>query len=103
MVSAGILAILGVDHLALIWGFIGALGGMTLNPPTVKGRAVILVFVSTMLGAAFGTLLADRFDAPNLAVRIVCSAICAAGAQQILPLAVSWMMRRLERIFGKDE
>jgi len=98
-----ILALLGVDHLALIWGFIGALIGMTFNAPTARGNALVSIFVTAMFGAAVGTLISDRFEAPSVPLRIVVSMLCAAGAQQLLPAMIEMLTRRLKRIFGTEE
>lgn len=98
-----ILALLGVDHLALIWGFIGALIGMTFNKPTARGNALVSIFVTAMFGAAVGTLISDRFDAPSVSLRIVISMLCAAGAQQLLPAMIEALTRRAKRIFGAED
>lgn len=101
--SAAILALLGVDHFALIWGFVGALFSLTTAPPVGRSKALMTVALSTFIGAALGTLLADRINANAVPiVRIVAALVCAAGAQQLLPLAVQLISNRLKKWSGDD-
>ncbi len=98
--SAALLALLGVDYYALLWGIIGAIFSLSYLPPMGKRAAVATVVISSMIGAAFGTALAEKTGSRSLL--IVLALVAAAGAQPIMAAAVRALVRRVARLGGTD-
>lgn len=94
--SATLLALFGVDYYALFWAAIGAVGALLYAAPTQRGRAAITVVVSSFLGAALGTALAEQFGGTR-SVLIVCALVCASGPQVLITSLLNRVVTEINR------
>lgn len=100
-ISAAVLALLGVDYYALLWGVIGAVFSLLYSDPIGRRRAIITVLVSSFVGAAVGSAIAEQSGARSLL--IVAALICAAGARPIVATGIQVVVSRVGRLAGSGE
>jgi hypothetical protein len=103
-VTAVTLAAIGLPHLALVWGFVGAAVAIVLTPPESKERALLTVFASGLVGAAGGSAAADYIAGQAVAsgsVLVVASLLIGAGAKPLLQKGIEVITALLDRIGGK--
>ena len=101
--SQVLLTLFGVDYYAMLWAFVGSLVAMAQTETTMsRPRAVVYVFLSTMVGAALGTAAFAYLDAKPKAVLLLCSVV--GGWQLIMAALVQAVVQRIKTIGGvKDE
>ena len=107
-ISGITLALLGVDHYALVYGLVGSLFALFQAERMGRGKAVLFVLLSTLAGAAMGSsvplvaglLTSKPLPAPALHVLLLVSCIvCGFGVQAILDRL---LRRGLHIIDGKS-
>ncbi len=94
--SAAVLALLGVEYFALVWGIGGAVFALTLTKPESRKAAIVSVVTSALAGAALASMLANLSGGGKSAL-IAIAFITAAGAKPI----VSKGIETLENVIGK--
>lgn len=94
--SAMLLALFGVDYYSLFWAGIGATGALLYAVPTKRGRAAISVVVSSFLGAALGTALAEQLGGSR-SVLIACAIVCASGPQVLITALLNRVVTEINR------
>lgn len=95
------LAIVGLPHLALLWGFVGAGIAIVFTPPESKQRALLTVLASGLVGAAGGAAAADYIaGGPQVggSVLVVASMLLGAGAKPLLQRSVDVIGAMLDRL-----
>lgn len=92
-VSAVTMALLGVDHLSIIYGLVGALFAMFEAERMGRWRAIFYVVLSTVAGAAMGNSLAGLVTGDRFVLFVGCI-VCGFGTHAIL----SRLLRRGLRI-----
>lgn len=98
--SIATMAVLGVNHLALLWAAVGAITVLLYSEPTHKGKAAMATLLSTLLGAAIGTAVADHLGgAPS--VLLVASIVGASGPQPLISAALNSIVTQINRTAGK--
>ena len=90
--SAVAVALVGLDHFALIWGLIGAMGAQTQKPTNGRFRSVAALIMNTLMGALAGSALAAMFWPDVALLRYV---LCA-----IAPLVLSKYLFRFADAIG---
>lgn len=103
-VTAVTLAIVGLPHLALVWGLIGASVAIVLTPPESKQRALLTVLASGLVGAAGGSAAADWIAGGPVAsgsMLVLASLVIGAGAKPLLSWAITVIPTLLNRVIGK--
>ena len=78
------MALLGLDHLSVIWGFIGALTALFQSERMGRWRGIFFVVLSTLGGAALGNGLITMAGVQQPAGRMLLYAaclVCGFGAQ----------------------
>ena len=101
------LAILGVDYYSLIWAMVGALLALYQAEKMGRIRSVLFVVLSTLIGAALGTVSAVGLQrmAPTLFTElrpllIAASLIAGFGAQLIVTALLRASLSRIGRLGG---
>lgn len=85
-------ALVGLDHFALIWGLIGAMGAQTQKPTNGRFRSIAALIMNTLMGALAGSALAAMFWPDVALARYV---MCA-----IAPLVLSKYLFRFADAIG---
>ena len=102
-VTALTLAIVGLPHLALVWGFVGASVAIVFTPPESKQRALLTVLASGLVGAAGGSAAADYIMGHPVmsgSLLVVASMLMGAGAKPLLQKGIEVITALLDRIGG---
>jgi hypothetical protein len=94
--SATLLALFGIDYYSLFWAGLGATAMLLYAKPTTRGKAALTVMVSTMLGAALGTALAEQLGGSR-SVLIVCAIVCASGPQILISALLNRVVTEINR------
>lgn len=94
--SATLLAVLGVDYYSLLWAVVGSVGALLYTAPTTRSRAAFTVAVSTLMGAALGTFVAERMGGSR-SVLIVFAIVCATGPQLLINALLSRLVTTINR------
>lgn len=89
--SSALLALLGVDYYALLWGFIGSGFSALYADPMGRWRAIATVVGSAFVGAAFGSLVSGATE--SRAFLIFASSIGGAGARPIVGAGIQRAVR----------
>lgn len=100
--SSVTLALFGVDYYSILWGFIGAMFALMEAEREPWARAVLSVMLSTLLGAAFGSLTQLLLDHPNRAVLIFGSLVGGAGSKIIVKAAIEAVVSRVRPVPVKE-
>ncbi len=97
--SAAVMALLGIEYVALIWGIGGAVFSLTITKPESRKSAMASVFTSALAGAALASLLAGMAGGgkPTL---IAIAFICAAGAKPIVSRGITAVENLIARLGG---
>ena len=85
-------ALIGLDHFALIWGLVGAMGAQSRGESRGRARAVAALLMNTLLGALAGSTASAIFWPDTAQVRY---ALCA-----LAPLVLSKYLFRLTDALG---
>lgn len=102
-ITAVTLALVGVPHLALVWGFIGAVVMLVLTGPESRAGAMLSVLASGLVGAAGGSALAEYVaGAPQVSggALVLGSLVIGAGAKPLLSQAIAVLSTWLGRAGG---
>ncbi len=78
------LALLGVDHLSIIYGLVGALFALYEAERMERGRALVFVVLSTLAGAAMGNGALSLLGTASKGVLLVSCIVCGYGTQALL-------------------
>lgn len=101
LASALTMALLGLDHISVVWGLVGALIALFQSERMGRWRAIFFVVLSTLGGAALGNGLLAAAGVQQPAGRLLLYAaclVCGFGAQAI----VAKLLRRgLQQVDGK--
>lgn len=101
--SVGTLALFGVDHYALIWGFVGALVALFQHRERMGAfRAITFVMLSTLSGAAMATWGITYLDTGTRPVLIGMSLVAGFGAQLLLTALIRNAIHRINQIGGDE-
>lgn len=98
------LALIGLPHIALVWGFLGAACAIVLTPPESKQRALLTVLAAGLVGAAGGSAAADWITgAPVVSgsLLVVASLVIGAGAKPLLQKGIEVVSALLDKLGGK--
>lgn len=97
--SAAVLALLGVEYVALVWGIGGAVFALTLTKPESRAAAIWSVVTSALAGAALAGLLAGLAGGGKSAV-IAIAFITAAGAKPIVSRGIAAVEALFQKLGG---
>jgi crotonobetainyl-CoA:carnitine CoA-transferase CaiB-like acyl-CoA transferase len=97
--SAITLALLGVDHLSIIYGLVGALFALYEAERMERGRAMVFVVLSTLAGAAMGNGALALLGSGSKGVLLVSCIVCGYGTQALL----ARLLRRGLNQIDKDD
>lgn len=101
--SAVTMALFGVDHYAMLYGFVGAIMALPVSDQRLGvRRAVLSVVLSTLAGAAIGVAATELFESASRGALFVSAAVGGAGAQSIIAALLRAAIARIERIGGRD-
>lgn len=95
-VSGVTLALLGVDYYALLWALVGAMLALGQAAAMPRGRAIVYVLMSTLIGAALGQGAVAWIGSEQRALLIIASLIGGAGAQLMVGAAIRAAVRLLD-------
>lgn len=95
------MALLGVDHYALVWGMVGALLAVYQAENLGRARSVIFVTLSTLVGAACGTGALSAISSDSRPLLIVFSLVAGFGAQVIVTRLLRAFLHRIDRLGGQ--
>jgi hypothetical protein len=87
-ITAFTVALIGVPHIALVWGFVGAAATLALTAPEARSSTLLSVFVSGLIGAVSGTAAAEFFHW-GAGLLGLAAAITGAGAKPLLSAAIA--------------
>lgn len=90
------MALFGVDHLSVIYGFVGAMFAAFEVERVGRAKAVLLVVLSTVGGAAMGNGIVELYGSTNKAVIFLGCIACGFGTQAILSAIVGRMVRSIK-------
>lgn len=99
-ISQVLLALFGVDYYAMLWAFVGSLVALSRSERMTRGRAVVYVFLSTLMGAALATGAVAFFNTSARPVLIAVSLIGGAGSQLIVTTLVRGVLSRIQTTLG---
>ena len=91
--------LLGVSHLALVWGFVGAMMTMSQMEKMQWSRALLFGILSTAAGAAIGSASVSMLSATGTSALIIGSLAGGAGAFGI----VAGLAQRFARVAGGEK
>jgi len=97
--SAAVLALLGVEYFALIWGIGGAVFSLTLTKPESRKSALVSVLTSALAGAALASMLAHLINGGKPAL-IAIAFITAAGAKPIVSRGITAVENLIAKLGG---
>ena len=99
--SQVLLTLFGVDYYAMLWAFVGSLVAITqMKNKMGRTRALVYVFLSTMVGAALGSAAFAYLDAKPQAILLICSVVGGFGWQLIMSALVQAVVSRIKTIGG---
>ena len=99
--SSAVMALLGVEYYALVWGIVGAIFTMTMSRSESRKSAVISVICSALAGAALAGFMAGTVGGGRPAL-IACAFLAAAGAKVIVSAAIRAIEARITAAGGKS-
>lgn len=101
-ISAFSLALIGIDHYAIVWGLIGALSRLAFTEEQLPAmRAAVTVGASTALAAGLAHGIAALAPTESVRNALIFSAVVIGfGAQAIAKTAVEALLARLKK-FGE--
>lgn len=95
-ISSVTMALFGLQYLALLWAFIGAIAILVFTVPENKGRTLVTIAFSGLIGAAAGTAAARFIGGAEAAQHAACL-LFGAGAKPILSTAIEALQARIRR------
>lgn len=99
--SQVLLTLFGVDYYAMLWAFLGSLVALTQTQNRMgRMRALLYVFLSTMVGAALGSAAFVYLDAKPKTVLLLCSVVGGFGWQIIMAALVQAVVSRIKTLGG---
>lgn len=105
--SALILAALGLEPQAIVWGIVGAVLGVSLAKPATRTYSILLFFAATLTCALLGSVLAAEYFASKIGPRNALIVAIGAAFHPLLqafiaaiPDFVSWLIGAIKRRFG---
>lgn len=93
--SSVTIALIGVDTISLVWGMVGSLFALLYAEQMTRGRAIVYVILSTLIGAALGTLAQSFAGDTNRPLLIVGSLVGGSASQRLLNALVALIERRI--------
>lgn len=93
-----LLALLGVDYYAMLWAFVGALLVVTQTQKMGRGRAVVYVAVSTLVGAVLGSAAGSFLGAQSRAVNALLALLGGVGWQGIVALLLRMAEGKIKQL-----
>lgn len=99
-ISQFLLALFGVDYYAMLWAFVGSLFALSQVKKMSRGRALAYILLSTIAGAALGTVFVDWMETQRRAYLILGSLIGGAGAQLFISALVQGALNRIKTTLG---
>ena len=99
--GAMILATLGVEPQALLWGAVGASIGLTVAPQASRWRAMLTFCAVVMLAALAGTYIAAHHADGSAVVRNAGAAAVAALFHPLFQAAVSALPQLLSALTAR--
>jgi hypothetical protein len=96
--GAMILATLGVEPQALLWGAVGASIGLTVAPASGRVRAVLMFCAVVMMSALAGTYFAEHHMAGSIVARNAAAAATAALFHPLFTAAVAGLPALVARL-----
>ena len=100
--SAITMALFGVDHHSILYGFIGALIAVSQSQHSSRWRAVVSVVLSTFAGAALGAGVVQALGAEGKAALLLGCLVGGAGAQVLVMALVRAAEIRIDRMGDKS-
>lgn len=100
--SAATLALLGLDHLSVVWGFVGALFAAFQAESMGRWRAIFFVVLSTLGGAALGNGLIAAAGVQQPAGRLLLYVACLVGGFGAQAIVARLLRRSLQLVDGKS-
>ncbi|MFN7725195.1 MAG: hypothetical protein ACK5QH_09010 [Rubrivivax sp.] len=94
--SAITLALIGVDHLSIIWGLVGALFALYEAERMERRRALLFVVLSTLAGAALGTGALALAGTTSKGLLLVACIVCGYGTQALLARLLQRVQRQID-------
>lgn len=92
------MALLGVNHHSLLYGFVGALIAMSHTKYASRWRAIVGVVLSTVAGAALGSAAVQAFGLHGNAAVLAGCLVGGAGAQALVIGLVRLAETHVERL-----
>lgn len=102
--ASAVLAAVGVPPQALLWGGIGAVGGVFLTGPETPRASALAVIAAALFGAAGGYAAAQWLVGRPVvegATIVLCSLVIGAGAKPILSAAIGAAVALIGRLGGR--
>lgn len=100
-IASGItLALFGVDYHSLLYGMVGALLAVAHAQQVGRMRAILLVALSTLIGAVAGTAVVDALSLQGKAALLLGCVVGGAGAQTIVMSLVLAAQEVINRRLG---
>jgi outer membrane lipoprotein SlyB len=97
--TSAVMAYAGVELLAVVWGFAGALFSLRLTPPERRVDALISVLVSTLAAAALAGFAAGKLGGGKNEL-IAAAFLCGAGAKPIISDVIGAIRKRINSMGG---
>lgn len=94
-ISGATLALLGVDYYSLLWALVGAMLALGQSAAMTRGRAVVYVILSTLIGAALGSAAVVLAGQGHRALLILASVVAGAGAQLLVGAILQAALQRI--------
>jgi len=94
------LALFGVDYYSLLYGFVGALFSMSQAATMGRGRAIVYVVLSTLVGAAFGAAATELVGTASRAALFLGCVVGGAGAQLLVSALLKAALARIDKLGG---
>lgn len=101
--SQVLLALFGVDYYAMLWAFFGSLLALSQSQQMGRSRALVYVLLSTMAGAALGTVFIDWADSTRRGYLIFGSLVGGFGAQYIISALLQGVLNRIKSLGGPHD
>lgn len=98
--SQVLLALFGVDYYAMLWAFFGSLLALSQSQRMGRSRALLYVLLSTLAGAALGTVFVDWTATTRRGYLILGSLLGGFGAQYIISALLQGVLNRIKSLGG---
>lgn len=97
------IALLGVDYYSLLYGMVGAFLALGSAESMGRGRAILYVILSTLVGSAIGnaSLIVFPVGSQTRAVLILGCLVGGAGAQLLVAALLKAALKRIDKLGGE--